>query len=66
MKKEVLNVEKFIKQRIEENELLFSKKEIKHIKQEFNIIKKIYLLGFINSKDCYKIENNISNKKIKK
>lgn len=54
MEKEVTNLEEFIKERIEENKLLFSKKEMKCIKQEFNIIKKIYLLGFINSKDCFK------------
>lgn len=53
MKIEIINVEKFIKERVEENKELFNKKELDIINQYESIIKKIYLLGFINAKNCY-------------
>ncbi len=46
-------VEKFIMERIGENIKLFNNDEIKIIKNNKEIIKKIYLLGFINAKNCY-------------
>lgn len=51
---EMNNVEKFIKERIMENKKLFNKDEIDFIRKHENLMKKIYLLGFINSKECYK------------
>ncbi|MBR3163600.1 MAG: hypothetical protein IKF17_05835 [Clostridia bacterium] len=48
------DVEKFIEERIMENKNLFNKDEKDFIRKHGNLIKKIYLLGFINSKECYK------------
>lgn len=53
MENEIINVEKFIQERIEENKNLFTNNEIKTIEQNKIITKKIYLLGFVNSKDCF-------------
>lgn len=39
----------FIKERIKENKNLFSKEELKIIEDSFTLMKKIYLLGFINA-----------------
>ena len=52
MKDVVLN--EFIKERIEENKELFTKDEIQCIINNNECINKIYVLGFINSRDCYK------------
>ena len=41
-------ITKFVKERIEENKNLFSKKELNFINNNFIIIKKIYLLGIKN------------------
>ena len=43
----------FIKKRIKENEKLFTKSELSYIKKHYQCVKKIYLLGFIDGKDCY-------------
>lgn len=40
----------FIKERLEENKELFTCDEISKLNKEFELIKKIYLLGFINAK----------------
>lgn len=48
------NLEKFIKKRILENKQLFTEEELTVINNNNIIIKKIYLLGFKNSIDCYK------------
>lgn len=47
-------VEEIVKERIKENEKLFTKKELKFINNNFNLIKKIYLIGVINSKEIWK------------
>ena len=41
-------MEKLIKERIEENEKLFSVEELKIIKNNVNIVKKIYMLGLLD------------------
>lgn len=46
-------IQKYIRERIHENEHLFSENEIKFINQNEKCIRKIYLLGFIDAKDCY-------------
>ena len=53
MKDEVINVEKFIQDRIEENKELFNNNEIEIINYNKRVVEKIYLLGFINSRDTY-------------
>ena len=42
-KKDILR--KFLEKRIKDNKKLFTDKELKIIKENFNIIKKIYILG---------------------
>lgn len=46
-------VQKYIRERIHENKHLFSENEINFINQNEKCIRKIYLLGFIDAKDCY-------------
>ena len=41
-------VEKILKERIKENEKLFTEKEINNIKNNPNIFSKIYLLGMLD------------------
>lgn len=55
VKYEKNNLEKFIEERIEENKELFTEEELTAINNNNIIVKKIYLLGFKNSIDCYKI-----------
>ena len=38
-----------IKERINENEKLFSEEELKIIKEKFSLISKIYLLGILDN-----------------
>ena len=45
---ENLNVEKIIKERIKENEELFTIEELIFLNNHVNIIKKIYLVGVID------------------
>lgn len=47
-------LDNFIKERIRENEEIFTKKELAKASEEFILIKKIYLLGLINGSDIYK------------
>ena len=50
------NIEKireFINERIKTNKELFTDEEIKFIKDNEEYVYKIYLLGFIDAKDCY-------------
>lgn len=47
------DVEQIVKERIKENENLFSNKELIIINDNFNVIKKIYLIGIINGKNVY-------------
>ncbi len=48
---------KFIKERVEENKNLFVDREIEIIKNNNSLIRKLYLLGFVNSRECYKTKN---------
>lgn len=50
MEKEIVEI---VKERLEENKGLFSKKEYSIIEENINIVKKIYLLGFINARNIY-------------
>lgn len=47
-------VNEIVKDRIKENEKLFTKQELKFIKNSNNIIKKIYLIGLIDGKNIWK------------
>lgn len=46
-----MKIEEIVKKRIEENQELFSKKEIEIINNNPVIIKKIYLLGLLDGKN---------------
>lgn len=46
-------VEKIVKERIKENEKLFTMEELKIIKDNAKIVKKIYLIGLVNGKQIY-------------
>lgn len=43
------NVEKLVKERIKENEKLFTGEELKIIKDNANIIEKVYLIGILDN-----------------
>lgn len=43
------NVEKLVKERIKENEKLFTGEELKVIKDNANIIEKVYLIGILDN-----------------
>ncbi len=45
-----MNLEKLVKERIEENEKLFNKEEICFINEKMETIKKIYLLALLDTK----------------
>lgn len=45
--------EKIIKERIEENEELFTEDELEIVEENFSVIKKVYLIGLINAKEIY-------------
>lgn len=49
-----ITLEEFIKERVKENKELFSKKELTNIEENIILIKKIYILALINSKDVNK------------
>lgn len=59
VEKEVI-LNSFVKERIKENEKLFTVEELEYIKHNRNCINKIYLLGCVNSIESYK-NNKISN-----
>lgn len=48
-----VTLDHFIKERIKENEKLFSEEDFKYMKKNQECIKKIYLIGFTNAKECY-------------
>lgn len=48
-----MKLEEIVKERIFENEKLFSKDELSILNDNFKVIKKIYLLGLINAKQIY-------------
>lgn len=43
----------FIQSRILENQKLFTYEELNLINKNKNCVKKLYLLGFLDSKNCY-------------
>lgn len=51
MKNETLN--DLVEKRLQENTTLFTNRELAYIQQNRNCIKKVYLLGFIDAKQCY-------------
>lgn len=62
MKKVVLN--HFIKERIEENRELFTKEELEVIEKNEKCINKIYLLGAVNTKNCYEFDWFLIDKRV--
>lgn len=49
-----ITVKGFVEDRIEENKELFTAEELQFIKMNQKCINKIYLLGVMDCKDCYK------------
>lgn len=47
-------MEEWIEERIKENVELFSKEELKIVKSNFKLMKKVYLMGLINGREIYK------------
>lgn len=47
----IRNLNEFVQKRVEENEKLFTKDELKLIRDNKTIFKKIYLLGLVDSKE---------------
>lgn len=64
-KENVEIIEEILKERIEENEELFSGEELKIIKDNVNIIEKIYLIGILDN-NFNAIFNATSKKSYKK
>lgn len=50
---EIIKIEKIVEERIEENQKLFNEEELKIIKNNVNIIKKVYLIGLLNGRQIY-------------
>ena len=48
-----MEIKEFIKQRINENKNLFEQKELEAIENNENLIKKIYLLGGMDSTNAF-------------
>lgn len=46
--------EEIVRERIKENESLFTYEEKRCMDNNFNLIKKTYLLGLINGREIYK------------
>lgn len=55
MEKEIVNG--LLKEVLQDNKILFTKEELDCIKKNFNTIKKVYIIGVINSKEVY--ESNL-------
>ena len=49
-----ISLENFIEERIKENRKLFTKKEIEYMEKNKKCLTKVYLLGAINCRNCYK------------
>lgn len=45
--------DEIIEERIKENKELFAEKELKYMSDNFDLVKKIYLLGLINGREIY-------------
>lgn len=54
LKKEKVDLGKFVSERIEENNNLFTKEELEYIDKNKTCIEKVYFLGFSNARNCYK------------
>lgn len=54
---ESITLESYIAERIKENKELFTKEELQWIRDNKKGTRKIYLLGAINSKECYEDKN---------
>lgn len=54
MNQQEFNNNIFIEQTLRENKELFSVKEYKFIFKNIELIRKIYLLGYINAREIYK------------
>ncbi len=50
---ESITLKDFIKRRVEENHDLFTEEELQLIMGNMDCFGKVYLLGAVNSKDCY-------------
>lgn len=46
-------LEEIMKERIEENKNLFSERELDFINNNMDIVKKIYCIGYYNSREIY-------------
>lgn len=54
-KKDILK--KFLEKRIKDNKKLFTNKELEIIKENFNVVKKIYILGIKDITDIKESKN---------
>lgn len=54
-----ITLESFFQKRIEENKKLFTEEEIKQINIHKRCVHKVYLLGLMNGRDCYKKDETI-------
>ena len=50
---ESITLKEFVKKRVEENKDLFTAEEMKLITENMDCFYKAYLLGAVNSKECY-------------
>lgn len=48
-----MELEEYVKERIKENEKLFSKEDLEIINSSIKVVKKIYLMGLINGRNIY-------------
>ena len=49
----IMELEEYVKERIKENEKLFSKEDLEIINSSIKVIKKIYLIGLVNGRNIY-------------
>lgn len=47
------NIVKIVKGRVKENKILFKKEEYIIIEENMNIVKQIYLLGYLDARSIY-------------
>lgn len=48
-----MELEEIVKERIKENEKLFSKEELETIENNIILTKKVYMIGLVNGKQTY-------------
>jgi len=48
-----MELEEIVKERIKENEKLFSEEELKTIENNIILTKKVYMIGLVNGKQIY-------------